>query len=188
METLVPGSHTRICVDSAPVRERFLAERAGVGKCTRSGMLYVPGAGTRVFLAEILWTHPVPEILRPILEDPCADCQLCQRACPGAAIRGDGSVDARKCLSYLTIEHKAELPDGLRLPGRIYGCDVCTGVCPLNAQPSPALPEFRLSPRLKEIDAETLENMGSSAFRRMCAHSAISHIPLSRIRRNLKRH
>lgn len=188
METMIPGSRTRICIDSAPVRERFLAARAGIGTFTRSGLLYVPGAGTQVFLAEILWTHPVENSVKISIENPCAECNICALSCPGGAIRGDGTVDARRCLSYLTIEHKDELPDNLRLPHRIYGCDVCARVCPLNKCTSPALPEFRLAPGMKGITEATLQDMGTSAYRRLSSGTAFSRIPLARLLRNLKRH
>lgn len=143
----------RICVDTAPVAERYWAVICGIGERTRSGMISVPGAGTEIFLGEILTTA----LLTPsasnathfgasIAEnDPslprCAGCDRCRRSCPAGALRADGSIDARRCVSYLTIEHRGDWDPGQRavmtLPvaaASIYGCDRCTALCPLNTQ------------------------------------------------------
>lgn len=183
MEAAVPGSRTRICTDSAPVRERYRAVRAGLGRCGVNGLLAVPGAGNAVFLAEILWTADV-EPSSPLPYNPCTECRRCVDACPGGAIVGDGTVDARRCLSYLTIEHAGALPDGLTLPGRIYGCDICSRVCPLAEPHAPALPEFTLRPELRTLRRDDLTALGSSAYRRLTAGSAMRRVPASRLARN----
>ncbi len=183
MEAVVPGSRTRICTDSAPLRERYRAVRAGLGTCGINGLLNVPGAGNAVFLAEILWTADV-QPSSPLPENPCTGCGRCMAACPGGAIVGDGTVDARRCLSYLTIEHDGDLPPGLGLPGRIYGCDICSQVCPHAAEHCPPLPEFMLRPALRGITRADIAAIGSAAHRRLTAGSAMRRIPARRLARN----
>lgn len=183
MEAAVPGSATRICTDSAPLRERYRAVAAGIGTCGINGLLAVHGAGNAVFLAEILWTATVKPS-QPLDTNPCTDCGRCVAACPGGAIVGDGTVDARRCLSYLTIEHNGDLPDGLLLPGRVYGCDICARVCPLAEPHSPALPEFRLRDALRGITRADLAAIGSAAYRRLTAGSAMRRVPARRLARN----
>ena len=183
MEAAVPGSKTRICTDSAPLRERYRAVRAGLGTCGINGLLAVPGAGNEVFLAEILWTADV-QSSEPLAENPCTACGLCTAACPGGAINGDGTVDARRCLSYLTIEHAGDLPDGLALPGRIYGCDICSQVCPLGEPHCPPLPEFMLRPALLGVTRADIATLRSAAYRRLTAGSAMRRVPAARLARN----
>lgn len=131
------GARTRVCIDSAPVAERFRAMRAGIGRRGLNGCLITPSAGSFVFLAEIL-TDLELEPDEPIGE-LCLQCSACLRACPGDALNGDGTLDARRCLSYLTIEHSGPFtPEALEIldtpQGRrtLFGCDICQDVCPHN--------------------------------------------------------
>lgn len=184
MERLAPGSRTRICIDSAPVRERTLAVAAGIGGCGLNGMLLVPGVGAQVFLAEILWTKEVEtQTLEP--SNPCTGCGSCLRACPTGALRGDGSVDARRCLAYLTIEYGGDLPGAAPEGAKIFGCDCCSRVCPVGGGLAP-LPEFRQSPAVAALDEEAVGRMGSATFRRLATGSALGRISAGRLKRNLK--
>lgn len=185
MEALVPDSRTRICADTAPLRERYWAIRAGLGGIGLNGQLLVPGAGSKIFLAEILWTA-AGDIPEHTGTSPCTGCGACVRACPVAALDGKGGVDARRCLSCITIEYHGELPAGLRLPGRIYGCDICADACPANRTPAPALPEFRLSPALAALDSAALAGMTQQQYDDIFAHSAIRRAPLPQLLRNLR--
>lgn len=189
LEELVPGSRTRICVDTAPVRERYWAVVAGLGHCGLNGLLIVPGVGSKVFLAEILWTAGVEDAAEaPGAEAPeaaCIGCGACVRACPGGALDGRGGVDARKCLSYLTIEYGGELPAGVRLPGRIYGCDVCQDVCPENKVPRhEPLPEFRQRPGVEALTRQRLQELDQQEYDDIFAGSAVKRAPLERLKRN----
>jgi len=141
MQATVEGSQTRICIDTAPLRERYWAARAGLGFVGRNNHLIIPGIGSRVFLAEILWTEPVAPS-GPMTETKCCGCGKCVQACPYGALGEDGSIDCRRCLSYLTIEHDGELPQ--TTARSLYGCDICQTVCPHNsvADPTLILPEF----------------------------------------------
>ena len=189
MEAAVPGSTTRICIDTAPIRERVWAVRARLGFIGLNNLLIVPGVGSRIFLAEILWTH-LPEIPpKPSMPTSCEGCMACVKACPGHALDGNGGLDARRCLSYLTIEHRGELPDGLRLDGRIYGCDICQDVCPHNRTAgSEAVEEFRPSEELMRLDIEAVRNMDADTYRSVFRHSAVRRAKLPQLLRNAARH
>ncbi len=186
MEAAVAGSATRICVDTAPLRERYWAQRAGIGFVGLNNQLIVPGIGSAVFLAEVLWTASV----KP--DEPCttrcAECGACMRACPGKALDGLGGMDARRCLSYLTIEHRGDFDPSLRLSGRIYGCDICRDVCPLGrGEDTPdVLPEFEPSPSLMRLSAGDIASMDEDTFGTLFARSAIKRTRLEGLLRNVR--
>jgi len=126
------GGRQRHYVDTGPVLERDFAALAGVGWHGKSTMLIHPQLGTWFFLAEIFTTLELePDAPLP---DRCGRCTRCIDACPTAAITGPHQLDARRCISYLTIEHKGAIPEELRplMGDRIYGCDDCLAACPWN--------------------------------------------------------
>lgn len=188
MESAVPGSATRICIDTAPLRERVMAVRAGLGFTGLNGLITVPGVGSGVFLAEILWTAPA-EYADAQPQRQCEGCGACVAACPGGALDGRGGLDARRCLSYLTIEHRGELPEDLSLAGRrIYGCDVCRDVCPHNRAVEAAVPQpFEPSDELMALTTDDIANMADDTFRRIFRHSAVRRAKVAGLRRNAVR-
>ncbi|HEY3416136.1 MAG TPA: tRNA epoxyqueuosine(34) reductase QueG [Armatimonadota bacterium] len=127
-----PEATGRIFVDGGPLPERELARRAGLGWVGKHGCLIAPGLGSQFVLGEILTTLPL-EPTSP-LEGSCGDCRSCLQACPTGALVAPGIIDARRCLSYLTIEHKGPIPLDIRplLGGRVFGCDTCQAACPHN--------------------------------------------------------
>lgn len=180
------GGETRICVDTAPIHERYWAVVAGVGLRGRSGLVIVPGLGTYCFLAEIITTvefSPTP----PLETTACDGCGACVVACPGGAIRSDGTIDARRCLSYLTIEHRGKLPDSLSTGGRLYGCDCCQQVCPHNLGVKPCShPEFDLSPAYNDLTRENIASLTPESYATIFRRSAIKRAKLSGLLRNLR--
>jgi epoxyqueuosine reductase len=122
----------RVFVDSAPVLEKALAEKAGLGWIGKHSNLLNRRAGSWFFLGEIYTDLPLPA--DPPAENHCGDCVRCIEACPTGAIVGPYRVDARRCISYLTIELKGPIPVELRplMGNRVYGCDDCQLVCPWN--------------------------------------------------------
>lgn len=185
MENLVDGSCTRICIDTAPIRERYWAWRAGLGVIGLNNQLIIPGIGSKVFLSEILWTASA-DYGSPT-EGDCGRCGACVKACPGGALDGNGSIDCSRCLSYLTIEHRGELPDWLSLDKRIYGCDICQDVCPHNACPPEALPEFRLRPAIAALSREKIAGMTQEQFSTTFTHSAVKRAKLAGLKRNAQK-
>jgi epoxyqueuosine reductase len=151
----------RVCVDSAPVLEKALARNAGLGWIGKHTNLLARDAGSFFFLGEILTDLPLP--LDPPASAHCGTCDACITACPTQAIIGPYRLDARRCISYLTIEHKGSIPVELRkgLGNRIYGCDDCQLVCPWNKfARTAAHPDFKVrhgldAPRLADLFAWT---------------------------------
>lgn len=180
------GGATRVCVDTAPMRERYWAARAGVGSIGRNGTLIVDGIGSKVFLGEILWTGAV-EADESRLGESCEGCGACARACPGKALTAEGGIDARKCNSYLTIEYRGELPADLKLSGRIYGCDICQDVCPHNCNNgATGIKEFEPTHALMALDADAMLEMTDADYGQVFKGSAIRRAKLWMLQRNLR--
>ncbi len=120
-------------VDSRPLIERAWAERSGMGFVGKSCMLIIPGTSSYLFLAVLLLSEPLPPD-PPLLRDHCGRCRRCLDVCPTDAFVADRQLDARRCIAYLTIEHRGAIPLPLRpLLGRwVFGCDLCQSVCPHN--------------------------------------------------------
>ncbi len=176
----------RVFVDSAPVLEKALAEKAGLGWIGKHSNLLNLQAGSWFFLGEIYTDLPLPLDLPA--ENHCGDCVRCIEACPTGAIIGPYQVDARKCISYLTIELKEAIPEELRplMGNRIFGCDDCQLVCPWNrfAQPSE---EVDFLPR-QGLDDETLVrlfNWSEGEFLQRTEGSAIRRTGYSGWLRNI---
>ncbi|MGZ6971001.1 MAG: tRNA epoxyqueuosine(34) reductase QueG [Thermoanaerobaculia bacterium] len=130
------GAHFRVCVDTAPLLEREIAARAGLGFLGKNGLLIVPGLGSHVVLGEILTDVALAPTLAP--SDPgadrCGTCTACFDECPTSAFVAPRVLDARKCVAYLTIEKRTPFTaaEEAALEGRLFGCDVCQDVCPFN--------------------------------------------------------
>ena len=124
----------RAFVDSAPVAERSLAATAGLGWIGLNGCLIVPGLGSYVVLCEIVCNLPLARG-EPIAPQ-CGDCDACAAACPTGALSDEGLVDCRRCISYLTIEHRGEIEPQYRekIGNRLFGCDTCQEACPHNRE------------------------------------------------------
>lgn len=177
------GHTSRVCVDSAPLRERYWAVQAGIGFIGVNSQLIVPGAGSYIFLAGIVTSADLPP------DTPCGDsclqCGRCVRACPTGAIAPDGSFDARRCLSYLTIEYRGQLPEGLPLGNRVYGCDTCQMCCPHNSSPAPtSIHEFRPDPAIAALTRPQIAAMTRPQFKALFARSAVKRLRLEGLRRN----
>ena len=176
----------KVFVDTAPVMEKPLATEAGLGWQGKHTNLVSRKHGSWLFLGEIFTTLPLPA--DPPGRDRCGSCQACQLACPTDAFPAPYRLDARRCISYLTIEHKGPIPAEFReaIGNRIYGCDDCLAACPWNKFASTAaahrafLPRAELAaPRLSELIA-----LGEQGFRRVFAGSPIKRIGWARFLRN----
>ena len=153
----------RVFVDSAPVLERALAEKAGLGWIGKNTMLLNKQAGSWFFLGEILTDLPLPIDIPDDVESHCGSCTACLDFCPTKAFVAPGQLDARRCISYLTIELRTAIPEDLRplMGNRVFGCDDCQLVCPWNKF-SQMSPEADFSPRHGLDDAELTDLFGWS--------------------------
>lgn len=176
----------RVFTDSAPVMELPLAEKSGLGWRGKHTLLLNRDAGSMFFMGEILVDLPLP-IDAPA--DPhCGQCSACITACPTGAILGPGRLDARRCISYLTIELKGSIPEDLRplLGNRVYGCDDCQTVCPWNKFAQRAtLPDFDERHGLGSASMIDLFGWSEEAFNRNMEGSPIRRIGHERWLRNL---
>lgn len=173
-------------VDSAPVLERPLAAKAGLGWIGKHSLLLNPQAGSWFFLGELLVDLPLP-VDQPLTQD-CGNCVACITMCPTGAIVAPYVVDARRCISYLTIELKDAIPEELRplIGNRIYGCDDCQLVCPVNrTAPLTDEDDFQRRPQWQSQTLLALMQWDEATFLKQTEGSAIRRIGFSRWQRNL---
>jgi epoxyqueuosine reductase len=176
--------------DDAPILERAWAARAGLGFVGKNGMLIVPGVGSMVLLGEVVTTAELePE--SPMAER-CGACTRCLDACPTNAFAAPFVLDARRCISYLTIEHRGPIPDEMRglLGSRLFGCDDCQTVCPFNASASgrasraEADDPFAPLERWSRIDLEALVGMDDARWRELSEGSPLRRAGQQGLARN----
>ncbi|MBQ7691346.1 MAG: tRNA epoxyqueuosine(34) reductase QueG [Muribaculaceae bacterium] len=180
------GCECRCCVDTAPLRERYWAQQAGLGFIGRNNQLILPGRGSYFFLGAVLTTLELPPDTPCLLT--CEGCGACVAACPAGALSGDGAVDARRCLSCLTIELREPLPSwaGQAMGNRVYGCDACQHCCPHNSLAAPTdLADFHPTEQFLRLDAEAIRQMTPGEFSLLFSHSAVKRVKLNGLQRNL---
>lgn len=177
----------RVCVDSAPLLERALGARAGLGFVGKNSLLITPGVGSYTLLGELLLDLALP--LGQPLGARCGTCRLCLDACPTGAIIDEYRIDARRCISYLTIENAGPIPVELRRPMGtwIFGCDLCQEVCPWNGNPGSKPGDAELRPRPGQSRPELLWllGLGAAQFRRFVKRTAMRRIGRSQLLRNV---
>lgn len=180
------GCATRPCVDSAPIRERYWAQRAGIGFVGRNNCLIIPGRGSFFFLGEIVTTIQLPP--DEPCEMTCGDCGICIDSCPSGALAIEAAADCNRCLSCLLIENHAEtLPDwvGQVVGGRVVGCDECQLCCPHNAHVlATTVEDFAPADAVMTLTRERVAQMTAGDFKRTFAHSAISRLRYKTLQRN----
>ncbi len=181
-----PNADVKVFVDTAPVMEKPLGEAAGLGWQGKHTNLVSPDHGSWLFLGAIYTTLELPPSVPH--RDQCGSCRACLDCCPTDAFPAPYQIDARRCISYLTIEHKGPIAEEFReaLGNRIYGCDDCLAVCPWNkfAEAAQAAREFLpraelVAPRLAEFLA-----LDDAGFRRLFSGSPIKRIGRNRFVRN----
>jgi epoxyqueuosine reductase len=181
------GSKFKVCVDSAPVAERALAVRAGLGFIGKNHMLINPDLGCQIFLGEII-TDLKLQPDKPVAAD-CSDCKKCIEACPTGALRSDGQFDASRCINYLTIEHKGPVPPELRrkMGDRLLGCEECIRVCPYQRNaPACTNKELKFYPDRAELGLQRILDLTPDAFDAEFADSPIKRSGLEGLKRNAR--
>ncbi|MBK9103527.1 MAG: tRNA epoxyqueuosine(34) reductase QueG [Saprospiraceae bacterium] len=179
--------NARVFVDSAPVMERDWAKRSGQGWIGKNTLLIHPKKGSYFFLAEIIldveleYDHP--------MRDHCGTCTRCIDACPTDAISPEGYIlDGSKCISYLTIELKSQIPESFKgqMEDRIYGCDICQEVCPWNRFSTPhEEPAFEISEQLQEMKREDWLEITEEVFNELFSKSAVKRAGYEKLLRSI---
>ena len=176
----------RAYVDTGPVQERVYAQHAGVGWIGKNTCVINPDIGSWMFLGTIICSLPL-EVDAPSL-DQCGTCTLCLEACPTQAIVAPGVLDSTRCISYLTIELRGDLPAAHRdgIGSHVYGCDICQEVCPWNASaPRSADPAWQPRPAWDRVDLLTLAEQTDEELTVALRGSPMKRTKVDGLRRNL---
>lgn len=172
---LVPDAEVRGIVDTAPLLEREFAQLAGLGWIGKNTLLVNRQFGSWIFLAALLSTEEL-QYDEPLGTDYCGSCRACIDACPTGALSEPYRLDARRCISYLTIELQDSIPTELRKPvgDRLFGCDVCQSVCPWNSRAATTDEvNFRPLEGMNPVELAELFELDEAAFRKRFRHTPL---------------
>lgn len=176
---------SRVCVDTAPLLERSVAAAAGLGFIGKNTLLITPGVGSYTVLGELLLSVTLTPSVA--LAPRCGDCRLCLDACPTGALAAPFQLDARRCISYLTIENSGEIPVPLRskLGDWIFGCDLCQSVCPYNVRAQAGDAELVPKAALCSPELTQLLTIGAAQYRQLVKRTALRRINRTSLLRNV---
>ena len=186
IRALAPECRTRAFVDTLPVMERAYAGKAGLGAIGKNTMLINPGCGSSLFLGGIMTDLEIePDF--PDSRDICGSCRKCIEACPTGAL-SEYRLDARRCLSYHTIENRGDLPADIRqaMGKRAFGCGICEKVCPLNRPVVKEDPEWGFQREIAESGLDGLLEKAEKGFRRYFGKTPVCRTGRKRFMRNLR--
>ena len=187
IKTAVGDIHGRVFVDSAPVMDKAWAQKGGLGWIGKHTNLITPKKGSWFFIGEIILD--VPLVYDAPIRDFCGSCTRCIDACPTEAL-SPYQIDATKCISYLTIELKDEIPAGFqeKMDGWLYGCDVCQMVCPWNRFSTPYQgDEFKPLDFILSYTTAEWEEVTPEIFKKLIKKSAMSRIKIDKLKDTLRR-
>lgn len=189
IQTEIQPCNGRPFVDSAPVLERAWAKRAGLGWIGKNSNLISVEHGSFFFIGELILDIELPFDEPKLVRDHCGNCTKCIDACPTKAIVANRVVDARRCISYQTIELKGELDDTLKgqFENRVFGCDICQDVCPWNLKSKPHNEtDFKPKPGLLELKKNDWHAMEKPVFNDLFSNSAVKRAGFKGLKRNLR--
>lgn len=185
IQSAYPDFEARVFVDSAPLMERQWAVKAGLGWIGKNGCLINRTFGSRTFLAEMVCNYTSDYCEEQ--KNRCGTCKRCIESCPNHAIEPNGIIDSNRCISYQTIENKAAIPDGIRLQGYVYGCDICLNACIWNKKaPKYRAEEFTPSSEmLNLIDKIKNGSLEKQDFNKARKHSSIERVKFDKLLSNI---
>jgi len=175
IKTLHPEASGKVFVDTAPILEKAWGREAGLGWPGKHSVLINKGIGSFFFLGVIVVNIDL-DYNEPISDDCCGSCRLCIDSCPTGAINGNRTIDATRCIAYLTLEAKTQIPEDLLMnfDGRVFGCDRCQEVCPWNNQANPhKTAEFEIPEEVANMTTDDWKNLTRKDFKRLFKESAI---------------
>jgi epoxyqueuosine reductase len=178
----------RIFVDSAPVLDRAWARRAGLGFIGKNTMLINRKGGSYFFIGHILTDLELQYESESEEKNFCGSCTKCIHACPTDALK-PFELDANKCISYLTIEHRSEIPEEFResFQDWIFGCDICQEVCPWNREVQPHTEQqFEISDQLRMMTKQDWHNLDQHKYEELFHHSAVRRTGIQGLKRNIR--
>lgn len=187
IKKLAPESENRVCVDTVPLAERYWAVQAGLGFIGRNTQLILPGKGSYFFIGSIVSTLDLSPDSPVALG--CGNCRSCLDHCPAKALSESGELDARRCLSYQTIENRKELsPETISCLGnRVYGCDTCQQVCPWNRFAEPCkTAAFKPSTDFLALNYSRLQSLSEEEYHQIFKNSAVKRAKYQGLMRNIK--
>jgi epoxyqueuosine reductase len=179
----------RAFVDSAPVLERAWAKKAGLGWIGKNSNLISADHGSFFFIGELIIDIELPHMETKLVRDHCGNCTKCIDACPTKAIVSERVIDARKCISYQTIELRGDLDENLKgqFDNRVFGCDICQDVCPWNLKSEAHNePGFNPHPKLLQLKKEEWNTIDKPLFNELFRNSAVKRTGFKGLQRNLK--
>ena len=179
----------RAFVDSAPVLERAWAKKAGLGWTGKNSLLISQKHGSFFFIGELILDIELPYNDVNMVQNHCGNCTRCIDACPTKAIVSNGVVDARKCISYQTIEKRGDLDEKMRgdFENRVFGCDICQDVCPWNSKSEPHNEAgFKPHPKLLQLTKEDWHKMEKPLFNELFNNSAVKRTGFKGLKRNME--
>lgn len=182
-----PAGEIRVFVDTAPVLERYWAQRAGLGWIGKNHQLIIPRAGSMFFLGEIFLPYEFDSYNSP-MPSRCGNCRRCIEACPTCAITDEWGFDSEKCLSYQLIENRGELSEQAKqsMGTTIYGCDRCQTACPWNKFATPnTTPEFQPKSELLAMTKADWHNLTIDEYRALFKGSAVKRVKFDGLKRNI---
>jgi len=186
VQTIARPVECKICVDSVPMAERSFARRAGLGFIGRNHCLIHPELGAQLLLGSVITTLELPADV-PMDKDYCGSCNRCIEACPTGALGHNGEYDCRKCISYLTIEEKGDIPDKYHeaIGNRLFGCDNCLLACPYQtAAPARTNLDFQYYPQRNSFVPQEILTWTNDDFLHLFKNSPLHRLGLDRLKRN----
>jgi epoxyqueuosine reductase len=188
IQSEIASCEGRCFVDSAPVLDRAWAAIAGLGWIGKNTNLISPEHGSFFFIGELIIDLELPAEEK-VVHDHCGNCTRCLDACPTKALVAPSVLDARRCISYQTIENKGAIDPELKgqFENRVFGCDICQDVCPWNLKSEPHHePAFALKPELRKLTKEEWNEMDKPLFNELFRNSAVKRTRFDGLKRNLK--
>jgi epoxyqueuosine reductase len=187
VKTIAPDAEGRPFADTGPLLEKAWACEAGLGWQGKHSIVINKEIGSFFFIGALILNIPL-DYDKPYTGEYCGKCRLCIEMCPTGAINEDRTIDARKCISNVTIENRGPVPSDMipKIGRRVYGCDRCQEVCPWNRMAKPHhVPEFELSDEIRGMNAEEWLNLSAERFKKMFRHSPIARKKYDRFMKNV---